>query len=58
MCLGTEFKIARMVARMRGAQVIGGVGVANHLQIPKLDNFSFMKINEDYNFNYELSIYP
>jgi len=57
-CLGTEFKMARMVARMRGAEVIGGVGVANHLPIPKLGNFSFMKINEDYDFKYKLSIYP
>ena len=57
-CLGTEFKITRMVARMRGAEVLGGTGVASHLKVPKVVNHPFMRINTDYDFGYELSIYP
>lgn len=57
-CLGTEFKMTRMVARMRGAEVLGGTGVACHLTVPNVANYPFMKINEDYDFGYKLSVYP
>lgn len=57
-CLGTEFKIARMVARMRGAEVLGGTGVACHRKVPNVTNHPFMEINTDYDFGYQVSIYP
>jgi hypothetical protein len=56
-CLGTEFKIARMVARIRGAEVLGGTGVACHKEVPTVANYPFMRINTDYDFGYKLSIY-
>ena len=63
-CLGTELKLVKTLATLRGAKVAASFGIANHLLPSRQEPprryepfvFSLFTINEDFNFNYQVSI--